>query len=331
MTEYASLAPLVDGCGRRIDYLRLSVTDRCDLRCSYCMPRGAVDYADPATCLSVDELERVTRLLARMGVHRVRLTGGEPLVRANILELVRRVAAVPGIEDFSLSTNATALARHAEGLRRAGLRRVNVSLDTLDPQRFARITGRAVLHQVLAGLEAARAVGLAPVKVNMVVMRGENDDEIEPMVRYCMERGLTLRFIESMPMGETGRTAAYLDLQPVQARLRERFDLVDAVMPGGGPARYLASRDGRFSVGFITPLSRHFCATCNRLRLGADGRLFTCLGHEEDGELRTLLRSGAGDTALEHAIRAAVARKPERHEFGERRDKVVRIMAATGG
>jgi cyclic pyranopterin phosphate synthase len=208
---------------------------------------------------------------------------------------------------------------------------VNVSLDTLDRQRFQEITGRDVLPQVLAGLDAAHREGLTPVKLNMVVMQDVNDDEIESMVAYCLQRQFTLRLIEAMPMGDTGRSAAHLDLQPIQARLRRRFGLTDALLPGGGPARYLSSPDGRFTVGFITPMSRHFCATCNRLRMGVGGQLYTCLGHEPDGELRSVLRSGGGAQALTEAIFAALARKPERHHFREQPGKLLRFMAATGG
>ncbi len=322
---------LVDPFGRTIEYLRLSVTDRCDLRCTYCLPAGFREFEEPAHWLNFDEIERLLAAFARLGLKRVRLTGGEPLLRRDLPELARRIAALPGIEDLSLSTNATQLARHAQALRAAGVMRLNVSLDSLRADRLAQIAGRDVLEQVLAGLDAAQAAGFAPIKINMVAMRGVNEDEIPAMVDFCIARGFVLRLIEAMPMGETGRNAAFLDLQPVKERLRREYGLVDGVLPGGGPARYLRSADGRFSVGFITPLSQHFCATCNRVRLTVDGTLYLCLGQEDKVELRPLLRGGADDTAIEHALRAAIARKPERHTFREHPQKLLRFMSVTGG
>ncbi|MEO1765796.1 GTP 3',8-cyclase MoaA [Thiobacter aerophilum] len=322
---------LIDRFGRRIEYLRLSVTDRCDLRCSYCMPEGFKGFEEPAHWLTFDEIERLLAAFARLGLRRVRLTGGEPLLRGNLPELAARLARLPGIEDLSLSTNATQLARHALALRAAGITRLNVSLDSLRPERIERIAGRDVLARILAGLDAAQAAGFAPIKINMVAMRGVNDDEIEDMVEFCMARGFVLRLIETMPMGETGRNAQYLDLQPVKARLAARFGLMEGEFPGGGPARYLRTPDGRFSVGFITPISQHFCATCNRVRLSVDGTLYLCLGQEERMEFRPLLRRGAGEEELTEAILQAIELKPERHEFREQPNKILRFMSMTGG
>lgn len=321
---------LIDRYGRAIEYLRLSVTDRCDLRCAYCIPEGFKDFEEPSHWLTFQEVERLLGVFARMGLKRVRLTGGEPLLRRHVDDLARRIAALPGIEDVSLSTNATQLAKMADKLRSAGVTRLNVSLDSLRPETVERINGRAVLDEVLAGLEAARAAGFAPIKINMVVM-GENADEIDDMVAFCMGKGYVLRLIELMPMGETARRMGYVDLQPIKRRLQERFGLVDTVMPGGGPARYLGTSDGRFSVGFITPLSQHFCATCNRVRLTVDGQLHLCLGQEERVDFRTLLRGGASDDDLEAAIVQAMDLKPERHEFREQPTKLVRYMNMTGG
>jgi cyclic pyranopterin phosphate synthase len=322
---------LVDRFGRRIEYLRLSVTDRCDLRCSYCMPQGFKDFEEPDHWLTFDEVERLLSAFAGLGLRRVRITGGEPLLRRNIEDLAGRIASLPGVQDVSMSTNATQLARHAEGLRQAGVNRLNVSLDSLRPERVEKINGRPVLDRVLEGLMAAKRVGFSPIKINMVAMAGENDDEIDDMVAFCMEHGFVLRLIETMPMGDTGRQAHYLDLQPIKARLRERFGLVDTVVPGGGPARYLGTADGGFTVGFITPISQHFCATCNRVRLTVDGVLHLCLGQEARMEFRPLLRAGATDEELVTAIREAIDLKPERHEFRERPEKVVRFMSMTGG
>ena len=325
-----SSATLIDRFGRRIEYLRLSVTDRCDLRCVYCIPEGFKDFEEPAHWLTFDELERLLGLFARLGLKRVRFTGGEPLLRRNVTELARRVASLPGIEDLSLSTNATQLAPHAEALKAAGVTRLNVSLDSLDAERVARINGRPVLGQVLAGLEAGRAAGFAPIKINMVAMQ-ENVDEIDRMVEYCIDRGFILRLIELMPMGDTARKMGYVDLQPIKEQLRRRFGLVDALLPGGGPARYLATPDRRFTVGFITPISQHFCDTCNRVRLTVDGVLHLCLGQEARVEFRPLLRGGASDAEIVETIRHAIDMKPERHEFRDAPEKVLRFMNMTGG
>lgn len=329
-TVAMNMNPLVDRFGRIIEYLRLSVTDRCDLRCAYCIPEGFKDFEEPEHWLNFDELERLLGLFASLGMKRVRLTGGEPLLRRNVVDLCGRIAALPGIEDLSLSSNATQLAKMAGDLKQAGVTRLNISLDSLRPDVVEKINGRPVLHKILEGLEHASAVGFAPIKVNMVVMR-ENADDIDAMVAYCMERGFVLRLIELMPMGETARRMGYVDLQPVIARLRQRFGLVDTLMRGGGPARYLGTPDGRFTVGFITPISQHFCETCNRVRLTVDGVLHLCLGQEERMDFRTLMRAGASDADLVDAIHRAIDMKPERHEFREQPQKLVRFMSMTGG
>ena len=324
------MSALIDRFGRRIEYLRLSVTDRCDLRCAYCIPEGFKGFEVPAHWLTFDEIERLLGLFAGLGLKRVRFTGGDPLLRRGVVELCERVARLPGIEDLSLSTNATRLATMAADLTRAGVSRLNVSLDSLRPERVEKINGRPVLDRILAGLEAGRAAGFSPIKVNMVAMR-ENADEIDDIVAWCMERGFVLRLIEVMPMGDTARQMGYLDLQPVKARLRDRFGLVDTVMRGGGPARYLGTPDGRFTVGFITPISQHFCETCNRVRLTVDGVLHLCLGQEERVDFRALMRAGANDAELTEAIRNAIDLKPERHDFVDAPRKLVRIMNTTGG
>lgn len=322
---------LVDRFGRTIEYLRVSVTDRCDLRCTYCIPKGFKSFEDSDHWLTGCELERVIGIFAALGLKRVRLTGGEPLLRKDIEVLVARLAAIPGIEDLSLSTNATRLISQALPLRKAGITRLNVSLDSLDPVRFAYITGRDLLPRVLEGLTAAKQAGFASIKINMVALRDTTEREIDNMVAYCIEEGFVLRFIETMPMGESGRSVASLDLRPVYRRLRERLDLVAGIFPGGGPARYLKARDGSFSIGFISPISQHFCTTCNRLRLSVDGMLYMCLGQNESVALRPMLRGGASDTEITRAILQAIELKPERHEFRESPGKVVRIMAKTGG
>ena len=324
---------LTDSFNRAIEYVRLSVTDRCDLRCTYCLPPGYRDFSEPEAWLTFDEIERVIRAFTELGVRRVRLTGGEPLTRHQLPELAARLHALPQLEDLSLSTNGMRLKKYARALRQAGVQRVNISLDSLQAERFATITGGGKLNKVLEGLAAANQAGMSPVKINMVVMKGVNDDEIEDMVQFCIEQGSTLRFIETMPMGDTGRSASdhYLSLEIVRRRLADKFELLPAVMPGGGPARYVRVAGTDLRIGFITPISQHFCASCNRVRLAVDGTLYLCLGQEDAVELRPLLRQGIGDEGLKDAIRAAIARKPEKHEFQNQPQKIVRFMSMTGG
>jgi len=323
---------LIDQFGRSIDYVRISVTDRCDLRCTYCMPRQFHDFHEPEEWLTFDELERVVATFARMGTRRVRLTGGEPLVRKDLPQLAQRLSALPGLEDLSLSTNCTRMVKYAHELKAAGISRVNVSLDSLNPETFKQLTA-GKLEKVLDGLMAAKAAGLDPIKVNMVLMKGINDHEVESMVEFCAQHGFTLRFIETMPVGDMGRKATnqFVNLQDIKKRLQKSFDLVPGVMPGGGPARYMNVMGTDINIGFITPLSQHFCATCNRVRLSVDGTIFTCLGQDNNFELRPLLRAGISDKELEQAIRTAINLKPEKHEFNEKPEKILRFMSYTGG
>jgi cyclic pyranopterin phosphate synthase len=331
LPDSAVLPGLTDRFGRRIDYVRLSVTDRCDLRCSYCMPEGFKGFEEPDHWLTFDEIERLIGAFARLGVTRIRLTGGEPLLRRDIAALARRIAALPGVEDLSLSTNATQLDKHAQALKAAGITRLNVSLDSLQQARVEKINGRDVLAKVMNGLSVAQDAGFSPIKLNMVALAGTNEDEIDEMVAFCIQRGFVLRLIEAMPMGATGRNAEYMDLQPVKERLRSQFNLVETTIPGAGPARYLGTPDGRFNVGFITPVSQHFCQTCNRVRIAVDGTAYLCLGQEEKYDFRPLLRGGCSDAEIEAAIIEAVNLKPERHEFREAPHKILRFMSMTGG
>jgi cyclic pyranopterin phosphate synthase len=331
LPDSAVLPGLTDRFGRRIDYVRLSVTDRCDLRCSYCMPEGFKGFEEPDHWLTFDEIERLIGAFARLGVTRIRLTGGEPLLRRDIAALARRIAALPGVEDLSLSTNATQLDKHAQALKAAGVTRLNVSLDSLQQARVEKINGRDVLAKVMNGLSVAQDAGFSPIKLNMVALAGTNEDEIDEMVAFCIQRGFVLRLIEAMPMGATGRNAEYMDLQPVKERLRSQFNLVETTIPGAGPARYLGTPDGRFNVGFITPVSQHFCQTCNRVRIAVDGTAYLCLGQEEKYDFRPLLRGGCSDAEIEAAIIEAVNLKPERHEFREAPHKILRFMSMTGG
>jgi len=323
---------LQDRFGRKIVYIRLSVTDRCDFRCAYCLPKGFKGFTQPDTWLKVGEIERLVRIFAELGVNKVRLTGGEPLVRRELPEIVRRINRLPGIEDLSLSTNASQLAKHAEALHQHGVSRINVSLDSLDAQRFREVTGGS-LEQVLAGLMAAKQAGMQPIKINMVVLRGINDHEIPDMVAFCLEHDFTLRLIETMPMGHTGQDATdrFVSLQQVRADLERVYELEPAVMRGAGPARYVQVKHTNLRIGFITPLSQHFCETCNRVRISVEGTLFLCLGQHDKLELRPLLRQGATDLQIKHAILEAIDRKPARHEFNEKPGQILRVMALTGG
>ncbi len=323
---------LIDPFGRKIEYLRLSVTDKCNLRCFYCLPKGHNKFNPTSQRLTQDEIVRIVRTFTEMGVRRVRLTGGEPLVRKDLGELSTRLSTLPGLEDLSLSTNAGLLAIHATKLKQAGITRINVSLDTLKPERFRDING-GELSDTLDGLMAAKTAGFAPLKINMVAMKGINDDEFIDMVNFCLKHDFTLRFIETMPISAAGRNASehYLKLHDVEKRLKKSFELIPGVMPGGGPARYVQVKGTRLRIGFITPISQHFCETCNRVRLTSSGTLYLCLGHQHKIELREILRQGLSDADLKTLLNNALALKPERHNFTERPQQVVHFMSSIGG
>jgi len=324
---------LVDPFGRQIEYVRLSVTDKCNLRCFYCMPKGCRNFIASSNWLSFNEIERVMAAFGSLGVNRVRLTGGEPLVRKNIAQLSARISKLPGIDDLSLSTNATLLNQQAESLYAAGIRRINVSLDTLDEDRFADITGGGKLDCVLRGLQKAHEVGFKPIKINMVVLKDTPFEEHRQIMEYCRQNDFTLRFIETMPMGTPGRDGSeqYLSLKKVKQQLDREYDLVPGLMTGGGPARYYRINGTNFQIGFITPISQHFCETCNRVRISVDGTLYLCLGQDDKVELRPLLRAGISDEQLKQVIVDAVLTKPERHEFNQKPGQIVRFMSMTGG
>ncbi|MCB2425529.1 GTP 3',8-cyclase MoaA [Methylophaga pinxianii] len=322
---------LIDSFNRRIDYVRISVTDRCDLRCNYCMPKGFTDYEEPKDWLTFDEIERVVKAFTALGVENIRLTGGEPLLRKDLPVLVSRLSQVDGIDDISLSTNATQLEKHAVALKTAGLNRLNVSMDSVDPKRFHELCGRDALDDVLKGLKAAKEANLNPIKINSVYLHDTPDHEVDALVEFCIENHFVLRLIEAMPMGDTGRAAGKSNLQKTKLRLQSQYGLTETIERGPGPAKYLVSGDGQFKIGFITPMSQHFCESCNRVRLSVDGTLYLCLGQNDRFELRPLLRSGASQTELIEAIQDAIKMKPERHEFNESPKKIIRIMARTGG
>lgn len=323
---------LVDRFGRTIEYLRISVTDRCNLRCDYCMPKGFRDFERPENWLSLDELMRVIQTFVKLGTRRFRLTGGEPLVRKDLVDMVTRIRHFRDVEDISLTTNGTLLPTLAEPLFRAGLNRLNVSLDSLDRKTMESITGKDCFQQVMEGLHIAQQVGFKKIKINMVVMPDRNLDEVAQMLEFCMEKNFILCLIEVMPMGETGQNRAGINLQSVIQKLREPFGLSPSSQRiGNGPARYWENRSGKVCLGLITPLSQHFCETCNRVRLSVDGTLFMCLGQESSFALRPLLREPCGDKALESAIRQAIELKPQAHDFLRQPTKIRRIMSRTGG
>jgi cyclic pyranopterin phosphate synthase len=334
----SAVRPLIDGFGRRIDYLRLSVTDRCDFRCVYCMAEH-MTFLPKADVLSLEEIDRLASAFVRRGVRKLRLTGGEPLVRRGIVDLVRSLSrhlASGDLDEITLTTNGSQLARHAGNLAAAGVRRINVSLDTLDPDRFARITRWGRLPQVLEGIAAATAAGLR-VKINMVALKGLNDDEIDTMLRWCGAAGHDLVLIETMPLGEVeeDRTDRYLPLSAVRRDLETRWTLDPLPLSTGGPARYVQVRETGQRLGFITPLTHNFCESCNRVRLTATGTLYMCLGQDDSIDLRALVRANAGDAEIDAALDRAMAMKPKGHDFRiERRDAapaVARHMSLTGG
>ena len=326
-----------DGYGRRVTYLRLSVTDRCDLRCTYCMTEH-MEFLPRAELLSLEELERLCGAFIRLGVRKIRLTGGEPLVRRNLMSLVAalgRKVREGALDELTLTTNATQLAGRAAELAAHGIRRVNVSLDTLDPQTFRRVTRRGDLAQVLEGLAAAKAAGLA-VKINAVALRGVNDEEFDRLIAWCGDQGFDLCLIETMPLGEVEhRAASYLPLSAVRERRARRWTLVETDWRTGGPARYVEVAETGRRLGFITPLTHNFCEGCNRVRVTCTGTLYTCLGHEDSADLREPLRASEGDGRLEAAILRAVAAKPKGHDFQIDRahpePAVKRCMSVTGG
>ncbi len=328
---------MIDPFGRRIVYLRVSVTDRCDFRCVYCMSEQ-MNFLPKAELLTLEELERLCGAFIRKGVEKIRITGGEPLVRRNVMRLIDALGARlgHGLEELTLTTNGSQLARFAPALYAAGMRRVNVSLDTRDPQTFRNITRWGELSNVLAGIDAAQNAGLA-VKINMVALKQANEHEIADMLRWAHGRGLDLTLIETMPMGDIDgdRVSQYLPLSIVRARLAREFTLTEADYRTGGPARYVRVGETGGRLGFITPLTHNFCESCNRVRVTCTGTLFMCLGQSDDADLRAPLRASPDDALLDRAIDAAIARKPKGHDFvidrRHKRPAVSRHMSLTGG
>ncbi|WP_414430966.1 GTP 3',8-cyclase MoaA [Alcanivorax sp. IL3] len=323
--------PLVDSHGRSITYLRLSITDRCDFRCVYCMSED-MTFLPRSQVMDVDEIVAVAAACVRQGVTRIRLTGGEPLIHPDLLTLVARIKALPGLQELALTTNGSRLAALAGPLKRAGLDRLNISLDSLDPDRFRRLTRVGKLERVLAGIEAAHAAGFARIKLNAVILRGRNDDEIIDLVRFARARKLDLAFIEEMPLGdivEHDRRLSFMPSDEVLGRIEEHFALQRSVENTGGPARYYRMANSAIRIGVISPHSNNFCASCNRIRVTASGRLLLCLGNEHGVELRPHLQAGK---PLDEVLHDAMKRKPQQHHFYQPSDTtLVRFMNMTGG
>ncbi len=349
---------MLDSFARPINYLRISVTDRCNLRCVYCMPPEGVPRCAHDDILRYEEIEIVVRAAAELGIHKVRLTGGEPLVRLRLTDLVRMLARIPGIDDLSMTTNGTLLAHYADVLAAAGLKRVNVSLDTLKPERFTRITRWGRLEDTLRGIAAAQRAGLTPIKINMVVMRGVNDDEIVDLARQSITNGWHVRFIEWMPVGasrgsvqpvlpdhtasassnvfqnsiQAGWPDQVVTAAEICARIEAALGPLEPAQTenGAGPARYYRLPGATGTVGLITPISEHFCSSCNRLRLTADGQLRPCLLSDFEIDLRTPLRQGAGVAEIRALLERAIGSKPERHHLGDSKVEK-RVMSQIGG
>ena len=332
-------APLIDPFARAITYLRVSVTDRCDFRCVYCMAEQ-MEFLPKRELLTLEELDRLCSQFVALGVRKLRITGGEPLVRKNIMQFfaaMGRHLETGALDELTLTTNGSQLRRFARDLAGVGVRRVNVSLDTLDERKFADITRWGRLAQVLDGIEAAKEAGLR-VKINAVALRGTNDDEIHKLVEWCRDWDMDLTFIEVMPMGDLGgedRLDQYYPLTEVRADLGTRWTLTETDERTGGPARYFRVGETGQRIGFITPLTHNFCESCNRVRLTCTGQLFMCLGQDDDKDLRAVMRSGAGDDGIRDAIREAISRKPRGHDFDYSRQtvegQVGRHMSLTGG
>jgi len=326
---------LVDQFGRVVDYVRISVTDRCDFRCVYCMDEK-MEFLPRARILTLEELAMVGRAFAELGVRKIRLTGGEPLVRNNVIKLMRDLGALPQLSELVLTTNGSQLEAMAQDIRAAGVRRINISLDSLDAERFRRLTRVGDLAQVLRGIDAARAAGFDNIKLNTVILKHRNDDEVVPLVEFAAERGMDLSFIEEMPLGTIGdhdRAEAYYSSDEIRADLEKRFTLIPTTETTGGPAKYFRLAETGTRVGFISPHSHNFCGDCNRVRLTAEGRLLLCLGQEHSVDLKHVMRTQPGDLdALKSAIVDSMAIKPKGHDFNLNVQPLIfRHMSHTGG
>lgn len=336
MTGIAQHAPgtLVDKYGRRITYVRLSITDRCDFRCTYCMAEE-MTFLPRSEVMSLEECLRVATVFASLGVSKLRITGGEPLVRKNVMWLIERLGALPGIDNLVLTTNGSQLDRFAAPLQAAGVKRINISLDTLRPDRFSAITRIGDLTKVLRGIDAARSAGLQRTKLNTVMMRGVNDDEFADLVQFSIDNELDISFIEEMPLGDIhGRSSTYMSSQEVRESLGRRFELIPSTESSGGPARYWRTPGSNSRIGFISPHSHNFCDACNRVRITAKGELYPCLGQNDAVHLLPVIRAPEStDQALHQSIVDSMGIKPFGHDFTQQLDapQVIRFMSMTGG
>lgn len=328
-------AGLIDKYGRHIDYVRLSVTDRCDFRCVYCMSEK-MTFLPRKDVLSLEEIYKVASAFTSLGVKRIRLTGGEPLVRSNVLSLVENIGALPGLDELLITTNGSHLEAMAADLKRAGVTRLNISLDSLDAGCFKAMTRTGDLHQVLRGIERAREVGFRQLRINAVILKGHNDHEILDLLEYAMKLGINIAYIEEMPLGEVSdheRGDTVFSNDEVRRVIQERYPLTPVVMKTAGPSRYYQMENSPTRVGFISPVSHNFCDSCNRVRVTVEGRLLLCLGNEYSVDLRELLRAQPdNDSVLQETIRAAMDIKPLRHHFYDKdAPQIVRFMNMTGG
>ncbi len=335
MPSESDTAALTDRFGREVKYLRMSVTDRCDLRCIYCMSEN-MTFVPRNQLLTLEELIRVGRAFVRLGVHKIRITGGEPLTRRNIMDVFQALGEQPGMDDLTLTTNATLMHRYARSLKNAGVRRINISLDTLQPERFHRITRVGKLEKTLAGIDAALEAGFERIKLNAVVLKHRNHDEVADLVEFAASRGMDISFIEEMPLGvieEHSRAELYYSSDQILHALRRRYELIATTETTGGPSRYYQLPHSGTRVGFISPHSHNFCEQCNRVRLTAEGRLLLCLGQEHSVDLRRTLRAHPlDDEPLEQAIVQAMKIKPKGHDFDLSSQPVLlRHMNTTGG
>ena len=326
---------LIDDFGRRVSYVRISVTDRCDFRCVYCMSEE-MTFLPRAQVLTLEEISQIARAFTELGVEKIRLTGGEPLVRRGIEQLVEEIGTLTGLDDFTMTTNGANLRKHAQRLYKGGLRRLNISLDSLDPERFRQLTRTGDLAKVIDGIHAAQEAGFKRIKLNAVILKGRNDDEVLDLVDFARNEGLDISFIEEMPLGDVSdhsRAETFYSSDDVQALIEKRYALTATKETTPGPSRYFKMADSDSRIGFISPHSHNFCDTCNRVRVTVEGRLLLCLGNEHSVDLRAVLRRYPGDMQrLKQAIVNALPLKPERHHFTTDGDiQVVRFMNMTGG
>ncbi len=325
---------LVDKFGRRVDYVRISVTDRCDFRCVYCMSEK-MTFLPRDEILSLEELHRVAKAFVSLGVSKIRVTGGEPLVRRNILSFIEQTAAIKGLDELNITSNGSQLETLAPALKKAGLKRLNISLDSLKPEVFKKLTRTGDLEQVIRGIDAARAVGFDNIRINSVILRGRNEDEILDLVEFCIRRQINISFIEEMPLGivdEHDRAVTYCSSDDIQALIEKHYELEESQLSSAGPSVYFDIPESSTSVGFISPHSHNFCHLCNRVRVTVEGRLLLCLGNEHSVDLKPLLRGSCDDEQLRSAIIQAMDLKPEKHHFDLKDStQILRFMNTTGG